>query len=189
MTMELTQTNIEKKLTEYMRKVNSIKPPALHGMKYLYHLKRRNREHPRPDEQYGDKSLCEASNLIFSDIVIFLGIKRLLIEQSVGKVGLPFKEYEVALGVEGGHDVSAISGGYSLIGEAFNVAQSLFQSKKSKMIKKLQSEDADYRLIIFNADAVRNPNGYLMKSDKSMLYLPVNIRDAVGDFIPQDHKL
>jgi len=44
------------------------------------------------------------------------------------------------------------------------------------MIKKLRSqEEADYRLIIFNADAVKTPEYYIVKSEPSMLYLPVNV--------------
>ncbi|GAH53157.1 unnamed protein product, partial [marine sediment metagenome] len=73
-------------------------------------------------------------------------------------------------------DLTAISGNRRLVGEAFNVALSLFQAKKSSTIKKLQSDKkADYRLIIFNADAVASPDNYLEKSEMSMLYLPVDI--------------
>jgi len=44
------------------------------------------------------------------------------------------------------------------------------------MIKKLRADEkANYRLIIFNADAVRSPDYYLEKSEPSMLYLPVDI--------------
>lgn len=183
MKVKLTQTNIEKKLTEYIRKVNSIKPPALHGMKYLYYLKRE----PHGSEPYGDKSLFEASNLIFSELVILLGVKQLLTEPLVNNIRLPFKEYEVVCGVGPGNDINAISGELRLIGEAFNVAQSLFQSKKSATIEKLRSnKNADYRLIIFNADAVKKPDKYYDKSDRNMLYLPVKIWDNSGEFIALD---
>ena len=44
------------------------------------------------------------------------------------------------------------------------------------MIKKLRTDEkTDYRLIIFNADAVNDPDYYLKKSEPSMLYLPVDI--------------
>ena len=172
--MKLNQTNIEKKLTDYLRLVNSIELPASQNdnLMFIYSLKRK----PLGSGPYPDVSLFEASNRIFSDMVILFGVQRLLTNPVVGNVRLPFTEYEVALGVEGGNDLRAISGSRRLVGEAFNVAPSFFQSKKSSMIRKLQSQEkADYRLIIFNADGVKNPDYYIEKSEPSMLYLPVNI--------------
>jgi len=172
--MKLNQTNIEKELADYLRSVNSIELPASQNdiLMFMYSLKRK----PLGSGPYPDVSLFEASNRIFSDIVILFGVQRLLTNPVVGNVRLPFTEYEVGLGVEGGNDLRAISGSHRLVGEAFNVATSFFQSKKSSMIRKLRTgEKADYRLIIFNADAVRSPDYYLGKSKPSMLYLPVDI--------------
>jgi hypothetical protein len=82
----------------------------------------------------------------------------------------------VALGVEGGYDISAENGQQRLVGEVFNVSPTFFQAKKTAMLKKLRSNTkAVFRLVIFNADAVINPHDYLEKSEPSMLYLPVNI--------------
>jgi len=172
--MKLNQTNVKKEIRDYLKSVNSIKLPAPHNdiLAFLGSLKRK----PLGSGPYPDVSLFEASNRILSDIVILLGVRRLLANPSVGDVRLPFNEYEVALGVEGGHDLTAIAGNCRLVGEAFNVAPSFFQSKKSRTIEKLRfQKGVDYRLIIFNADAVKSPQYYIEKSEPSMLYLPVDI--------------
>jgi len=172
--MKLNQTNIERKLTDYLISVNSIELPASQNdiLISIDSLKRKR----LGSGPYPDVSLFEASNRIFSDIVILFGVYRLLTNPVVGNVRLPFTEYEVALGVKGGNDLRAISGNRRLVGEAFNVAPSFFQAKKSSTIKKLQlCEKADYRLIIFNADAVISPDDYLERSEPPMLYLPVDI--------------
>jgi len=171
--MKLNLANAEKELSDYLRLVNSIKLPALHDDVLIFmHSLKRKRLGSGP---YPDVSLFEASNRILSDMVILIGVRRLLTNPLVGDVRLPFTEYEIALGVEGGNDLTAIAGNCRLVGEAFNVAPSFFQSKKSSMINKLSPEKADYRLIIFNADAVKSPDNYIGKSEPSMLYLPVNI--------------
>ena len=171
--MKLNSTNLEKELSDYLRLVNSIKLPTPHGdvLIFIHSLKRK----PLGSGPYPDVSLFEASNRILSDMVILFGVRRLLANPSVGDVQLPFTEYEVTLGVESGNDLIAIAGNCRLVGEAFNVAPSFFQTKKSSMVKKLSAKKADYRLIIFNADAVKSPDNYIEKSEQSMLYLPVNI--------------
>jgi hypothetical protein len=171
---KLDGVNVEQKISDYLESVNSIKLPAPHSdvLKFINSLKRE----PLSSGPYPDVSLFEVSNRILSDMVILFGVRLLLTNPSVSHVQLPFTEYEVKLGVEGGNDLKAIAGSCSLVGEAFNVARSFFQSKKSSTEKKLQSlKDAHYRLIIFNADAVKNPDYYIEKSEPSMLYLPVNI--------------
>jgi hypothetical protein len=171
--MKLTSINAEKELSDYLRLVNSIKLPAPHDdvLIFIHSLKRK----PLGSGPYPDVSLFEASNRILSDMVILFGVRRLLANPSVGDLQLPFTEYEVTLGIEGGNDLIATAGNCRLVGEAFNVAPSFFQSKKSSMIRKLSAKKADYRLIIFNADAVKSPDNYIEKSEPSMLYLPVNI--------------
>ncbi len=171
---KLNRENVERELNDYLRKVNSIKLPESgeNVLTFMNYIKRK----PLSSGPYPEVSLFEASNRILSDIVILVGVQQLLATESVGNVQLPFAEYEVALGVEGGNDLMAAFGSCRLVGEAFNTAPSFFQSKKSSMIKKLRSQgDADYRLIVFNADAVKIPDYYIGKSEPSMLYLPVNI--------------
>jgi hypothetical protein len=98
----------------------------------------------------------------------------------IGGVELPFKRYTAALGVTDGYDLTAGDGARRLVGEAFNVAPSFFQTKKGAMLKKLQAEEAAYRLIVFNADAVKTPAYYVEKSEPEMLYLPVDVKVLHG---------
>ncbi len=172
--MKLNQTNIDRMLSDYLRSVNSINLPTPHNdvLGFISSLKRE----PLSTGPYPNVSLFEASNRILSDLVILFGVRRLLLNQAVGNVRLPFTEYEVALGVKGGHDLTATARNLHLVGEAFNVAPSFFQQKKSRMIKKLRSQErVDYRLIIFNVDAVKNPQHYIKISEPSMLYLLVDL--------------
>jgi hypothetical protein len=172
----LNRANIEEELRSYLRLVNSLPSPLSLGnvIASLYALKRE----PVGAGPYPEVSFFEASNRILSDITILLGVRRLLADPVIGRVELPFDEYTVALGVEGGYDVTAADGARRLVGEAFNVAPSFFQTKKNAMIKKLRAEGATYRLVVFNADAVERPEYYVEKSEPSMLYLPVDVRDV-----------
>lgn len=179
--MNLNETNIEESINKYLNLVNSINFPIhqTNILKLMETLKREN----IGSGPYPNVSLFEASNRIFSDMVILFGIKRLLIEPKIGNIPLPFAEYEVALGVESGNDIKASSNNQLLIGEAFNVASSFFQAKKGSMIKKLNSHElANYRLIIFNSDAVRKPEEYIKMSKTSMLYLPIDIWAEMKSF-------
>ena len=116
-----------------------------------------------------------------SDLVILLGVRRLLCNSTVGQVTLPFSQYDVKLGIEAGNDVTAESNDLRLVGEAFNVAPSFFQTKKATTLKKLrQDTTADYRLLIFNEDAARNPQGYVARSSPDMTYLPIDLRAELG---------
>jgi hypothetical protein len=74
--MKLNQTNIEKEFTDYLSSVNSIELPASQNdiLKFMDSLKRK----PVGSGPYPDVSLFEASNRIFSDIVILFGVQRLL---------------------------------------------------------------------------------------------------------------
>jgi len=170
--LKLSQANIRKELTKYVKSIKSIALPTPQNdvLELIHSLKRQ----PLGTGRYKCVSLFEASNLIYSDLVILFGVQQLLNNPVVGNVRLPFTEYEVNLGVKGGNDLKAVSGSHCLVGEAFNVSKSLFQGKKSHMIKKVRRDlNADYRLIIFNADAVKNHKYYLEKSDLDILYLPV----------------
>lgn len=170
---KLNLINIQEYLEDYLNKVNEMKcsPPHEDVLVFINSLKRK----AVGSGPYPDVSLFEASNRILSDVLILFGVRRLLTNPSVNNITIPFKEYDVSLGVEGGNDLKAFSGSIRLIGEAFNVAPSFFQQKKSSALKKLIPEKADYRLIIFNSDAVRNPDDYIKKSERSMIYLPIDI--------------
>lgn len=123
---------------------------------------------------YPNVSIFEASNRIMTYLVILNGVKILL----NGYIkDLPFLEYRVEFGNENhfAHDIMAQHGKTKLIGEAFNVSESFFQLKKSKMLKKLRTNanDDEYMLIMFNKDAI--PLSYVPKKSKNEIYLPVSL--------------
>src|SRR5579864_872215 len=78
---------------------------------------------------YPHVTMFEAANRILSDLVILYGVKRLL-DNNI----FPFESYTVEYGNENqnGFDICATGNGRTLIGEAFNVAQSFFQTKKPR---------------------------------------------------------
>ena len=175
---ELNAENIDSEIRAYVKQVESLRILSLHGSN-LEILRRLKRE-PLQSGPYPGVSLFEAANRIFSDLVILYGVRHLLSMCSIGSIHIPFKSYRVLLGVKGGNDISASYNGRRLIGEAFNVSPSFFPQKKSKMVKKLrEDEKADYRIIMFNDDAVKKPQDYIEKSSENgMIYLPVNIYDS-----------
>ena len=119
---------------------------------------------------YPGVSLFEAANRIMSDIVILKGVAWLL----RNKV-FPFSAYTVEFGNEdeNGFDIRASSNAASLVGEAFNVAPSFFQTKKSSALKKLRQDghDATYRILMFNDDAVSA--SYSPKSEFGLYHILV----------------
>jgi hypothetical protein len=174
----LNAENIDSEIRAYLNQVESLNIISLNGsnLEILHRLKREQlRSGPYPGV-----SLFEAANRIFSDLVILYGVKLLLAKRKIGRINIPFREYRILLGVEGGNDILADSDGRRLIGEAFNVSPSFFQQKKSNMIKKLRMvEKASYRVIMFNDDAVKNPQNYIEKSSENdVIYVPVRINDA-----------
>lgn len=180
--MILNRTNVTEQITEYLRIVRAIEfrsTPT--DILLLMNSLKRDSLGTGP---YPKVSLFEASNRILSDLVILFGIRKLLLNTSVGDIKLPFNEYKVRLGTEGGNDIEANEGNLRLLGEAFSVASTFFQTKKSSSVKKLQSVHADYRLVVFNADSVNSPNYYLRISKPSLIYLPVDIwseQELIGD--------
>ncbi|MGD1004646.1 MAG: hypothetical protein ABR887_04425 [Methanoregulaceae archaeon] len=178
--ISLDHSNIHQEIQQYLKKINSIEFPERRGnnIEYMLSLKR-GIIHKGP---YPDVSIFEASNRIFSDIVILFAIRQILLNPQLGSIRLPFDQYEVRLGAENGFDIEAIKGDEKLVGEAFNVAQSFFPDKKRKMKAKLEKETTcDYKILIFNADAVLNPDYYRQISTKSMIYLPVDWQKGIAD--------
>lgn len=172
--MRLSSANIDESIRSCLTKLDELEFPELHADKlWLIDIVKRR---PLSCGPYPGVSLFEASNRISSDITASFGIHRLLSDPLINRSRLPFTEYDLALGVEGGEDVSARNGQQTLVGEVFNAAPTFFQAKKAAMLKKLRmNTSADFRLVIFNADAVSNPHDYLEKSSSAMLYLPINI--------------
>lgn len=171
--VSLNHSNIQLEIKKYLKEIDAIDFPERRGnnIEYMLSLKRgKILKGPYPHV-----SIFEASNRIFSDIVILFGIRQILLNPQLGTIRLPFDQYEVKLGAENGFDIEAEKGDEKLIGEAFNVARSFFADKKRKMKAKLTNEsNFDYKILIFNADAVPDPDYYRQISTKSMIYLPVD---------------
>ena len=123
---------------------------------------------------YPNVTLFEAGNRIMTDLVILFGIKELL----NGKIPeLKFKEYIVEFGNENNNtnDIYASNKNDILIGEAFNVASSFFQTKKSKSLKKMRGQHGHNNiLLLYNSDAIRN--NYNPKIMKNEFHLPVELK-------------
>jgi len=112
--------------------------------------------------RYNECSWFEAANRIMTDLVILYGVKYLLDGKHNDKgADFYFKEYVVELGNknENLHDIMAVENDkISLIGEAFNVATSLFNSKKRKSLDKLIKSAEELgnnpiKILIYNSDA------------------------------------
>jgi hypothetical protein len=106
---------------------------------------------------YPDVTFFEAANRIMTDLVIIYGVNTLLKNNKFNHL-----EYTVEFGNENHNDfdIQAGSSENDLVGEAFNVAPSFFQTKKSHAINKLKKKGAGAKtyVLIFNADAT--PSDY-----------------------------
>src|SRR5690242_10606583 len=127
--------NIESQVERYVALIAEMGSgiAGLKGLPLLSALKRQKVE----IGPYGHVSLFEAANRIMTDLVLLYGIRWLLASRT-----FPFSKYEI----EYGHgnkqpfDIMAEEGGVTLIGEAFNVAPSLFKGKKTSMLEKLRTK-------------------------------------------------
>jgi hypothetical protein len=125
--------------------------------------------------------LFEAANRIMTDLVILYGVRWLL-----KHAFFRFDTYIVAYGNDNrqGFDIRATSDGLELIGEAFNVAPSFFQGKKSSMLKKLRRAipRADFKLIMFNHDAVRSQ--YVPETQEGLFFVMVTVGTDEARMVP-----
>ncbi len=173
----LSKENIDQIIQRYLALIENVGDSILNmkGLKLLEALKR--------DAvcigPYPDVTLFEAANRIMTDLVILYGTKWLLDHHT-----FPFNEYMVEYGNESKNqfDIRAQSRNGTLIGEAFNVAPSFFQGKKSAMLNKLRSSVADYKLIMFNHDAVSIE--YEPKPASNEYFVRVNIRETYSKITP-----
>jgi len=172
--------NIDQTLGQYVTEVETVGPidPTLDGVNLLSFLKREK----IGSGPYPEVTLFEAANRIMSDLVILHGVRWLLKNEV-----FPFSEYLVEFGHdnENGFDIRGNSENHSLIGEAFNVATSFYQGKKTSMLKKLRKEvAADFRLIMVNSDAISA--NYRPKPRSNEYFVFVNIKDGTATIAP--HK-
>jgi hypothetical protein len=130
---------------------------------------------------YPKVSLFEAANRIMTDLVLLYGVRWLLRERVFG-----FSEYRVEFGHgnQAPFDLIAEENGQRLIGEAFNVARSFFQGKKTSMLKKLRTQGigATYTVILCNADAVHDE--YVPAKEASEYHISVDVGSGDARMAP-----
>lgn len=169
---KLTKKNIESTINDYHNLLGDIplKIESENILELLKDLKRRKINHG----PYPNVTIFESSNRIMTDLTILYGIRALLNRE------IPELDYDMYK-VEFGHDnyndfdIMAIKGDQILRGEAFNVAEQFFQTKKSKMLAKLRDNrsNSDQILLIYNSDAVSE--NYTPKLKSNEFHLKVNI--------------
>jgi len=174
----LTLGNVQPSVVQYTKSIENI-GVTINGMKGLSLIQALKREKARFGP-YPDVTIFEAANRIMTDLVILHGVKWLL-ENKV----FPFHVYAVEFGNEDKNDfdLQASGNGKSLVGEAFNVAPSFYQSKKLPMLKKLRKEKADYRVIMVNHDAVAD--GYSPLLEDGVYYVFVNVVAGTAEVVPR----
>jgi len=175
----LTKANVGEQIEQYTRCIEEIGNPVADksGVRLLWSIKR-DRVNLGP---YPDVSLFEAANRIMTDSVIFYGVRWLLVEEV-----FPFETYRVEFGNEdeSRFDICAEQDGKSLVGEAFNVAPSFFQGKKTQMLKKLreQGANADFKIIMVNHDAASDT--YKPKPKPSEYFVFVQTGSSTATIVP-----
>jgi hypothetical protein len=175
----ITQENVDGLIADYLVQVETI-GTSVAGMSGLRLLKALKRDQLNVGP-YPHVTLFEAANRIMTDMVILYGVRWILSTNA-----FPFEVYNVEYGNEDsyGFDLRASSNGRTLVGEAFNVAPSFFQLKKSAMLKKLRAPAtvADFKLLMFNADAV--PEGYKPSTGPNEFFVFVKVGDEESSMIP-----
>ena len=171
---KLDKNNIDKTLESY---INSLKEMDLeihaNNIIELFEILKRKEIKKGP---YQNISLFEAANRIMSDLVILFGVKDLLNEKYKE---IKFSQYTVEYGNEHNnkHDITAEDKvkGIKLIGEAFNVSKSFFQTKKYYSLKKLRNNKSDnvIKILLYNLDAIEE--NYIPDKNKNEYHIPVNI--------------
>ena len=169
---ELTKANIDQAIENYKKLLDDI-PISIKANNVLELLKvlKRSSLNSGP---YPNVSIFESANRIMTDLVILFGVKKLL---NGAIKDIEFEKYKVEFGNENlnDHDIVAYDSNKRLIGEAFNVAESFFQTKKAKSLKKLRESQKDNEIIIllYNSDAVKNV--YNPKNKSNEYYISVDI--------------
>jgi hypothetical protein len=170
----LNRSNIDKAIIDYQFLLDQI-PSSIISDNVLELFTKIKREKLNVGP-YPNVTLFETANRVMTDLVTLYGIKKLL----EGKIGeLNFIEYKVEFGNEDNNDndVSASNDEYELIGEAFNVARSFFQTKKLTALKKMRNQKTNIRnikrLLIYNSDAVIKE--YIPKTKENEFHLAVEL--------------
>lgn len=131
----LTLKNIDNIISDYKVLLTEV-APKVEGTDILDLLKKLKRPGINTGP-YPSVSIFESANRIMTDLVIIYGAK-LLLEGAIKEVPV-VTTLRVDYGNQNtqAHDIIGQEGKYYLAGEAFNVAPSFFNTKKSSSIKKL----------------------------------------------------
>ena len=175
----ITKSNVDELIADYLALVETF-GASVAGMSGLRLLKALKRDQLKVGP-YPHVTLFEAANRIMTDMVILYGVKWI-----VSTNAFPFETYNVDYGNEDSHgfDLRASENGRQLVGEAFNVAPSFFQLKKTAMLKKLRAPEvaAEFRVLMFNEDAV--PAGYRPSPLHNEFFVFVKVGDEGSYMVP-----
>jgi hypothetical protein len=175
----ITKSNVDDLIADYLALVETI-GASVAGMSGLRLLRALKRDQVKVGP-YPHVTLFEAANRIMTDMVILYGVQWILTTGA-----FPFETYNVEYGNEDSHgfDLRASSNGRELVGEAFNVAPSFFQLKKTSMLKKLRAPEvaADFRVLVFNEEAV--PAGYKPSPRNTEFFVFVKVGDEGSYMVP-----
>ncbi len=131
----LTLKNIDKIIADYKVLLTEL-APKIEGTDILDLLKKLKRPGINTGP-YPNVSIFESANRIMTDLVIIYGAK-LLLEGAITEVPkVPTVRVDYGNQNTQPHDIIGQEGEYYIAGEAFNVAPSFFNTKKSFSIKKL----------------------------------------------------
>jgi hypothetical protein len=150
---DLNKDNIDEAINNYKTLLADV--PLIIEELNLFDLLKKLKREKIGRGPYPEVSIFEASNRIMTDLVILFGIKKILL----GEVPTlkEFTNFKVEFGNENNnpHDIISKKGSKYLAGEAFNVAPSFFQGKKSSSIKKLINSNPppDYLILLCNDDS------------------------------------
>ncbi len=180
----ISKTNVNQIITKYAASVEHLGESIanMKGLRLLTALKRE----AVGIGPYPNVTLFEAANRIMTDLVILYGVRWLLNDRV-----FPFDSYTVEYGHgnKQGLNVRASANGRTLIGEAFNVAPSFFQIKKSAMLRKLRrpSATADYKVVMFNHEAVAA--AYVPKPRNTEFFVLVKVGTGEARVVPDPAPL
>ncbi len=125
---------------------------------------------------YPGLTVFEVANRVMTDLVILFGVKKLLKQEEDYMI---FDEYTIELGNENNQsfDIQAQKENKKLRGEAFNVASSFFQGKKSSALSKLRknNHNNDTIVILYNSDAPKKGKDYKPVFVENEFHLPVQL--------------
>jgi hypothetical protein len=169
---------IDSKIREYVESLRGIKDEIVKeaGVRNSYDFLTFLKRLPLNSGPYPKVSLFETCNRIFSDLVLLIGTRRLLYE--LGE-RFPFAQYTLALGTASGNDIEAHQNNIHLVGEGFSVARQFFPTKRSQTIRKISRQHADYKIILFNCDAVANASEWDLREKEGICFITVKTEQYI----------